>query len=338
MPSSLRVASRANPQEADLTRLAARVTSSEIIAGGDVIEVTIAAGLGKDDSVTFPVRIAEDGTGNLPDVGRVQLAGLELDGAEAVIHATCVQRGLYRQPHVAVDMKRQRKNKVRVLGAVKEPGAYDLPRNSSDLLSAIVMAGGLSEDAGEHVEVRNPMLAGGRNPASHIAGAAPNGNPATIQTAGHTNVQTASGAMMKSVRINLISAARDGSSGYVVGDGAVVMVEKRDPAPVHVLGLVEKPAAYEYPVGQDLHVLDAIAMAGGTSNALADKVYVIRPLANSSNPAVIQLRINKAKHSGNSNILLAPGDVVSVEISPGTVFMDAVQFIRFGIGGSIGLF
>jgi len=53
---------------------------------------------------------------------------------------------------------------------------------------------------------------------------------------------------------------------------------------------------------------------------------------------LIQVSYRKAKRSDDSNIRLGPGDVVSVEQTPGTVFMEALNIIRFGVTGSTMLF
>jgi 5,10-methylenetetrahydrofolate reductase len=65
---------------------------------------------------------------------------------------------------------------------------------------------------------------------------------------------------------------------------------------------------------------------------------VIRPLVNSNDPAVIEVSLRKAKKVGRENILLGPGDIVWVEQTSGTVFMEALQLIRFGVSGSAPLF
>ena len=196
-------------------------------------------------------------------------------------------------------------------------------------MSAIAAAGGLAENAGENVEVRNPNhVSSTKRPV--IAGDA----KASVST---VSARSPDGGM-KSYTINLVSAAKAGTNMYAVEDGGVVMVEKRDPAPVKVGGLVHKPDEYDFPVGKDLTVLGAISLAGGTNNQLADKVYVIRPLVNSKDPAVIQVSLRKAKKMGKENILLGPGDIVWVEQTTGTVFMEALQLIRFGISGSAPLF
>ncbi len=329
MPRSLRLTAQSNPQEADLSRLASATGGSQTIGRGDVLEISIAASLSKDDQFTMKVRVADDGTATLPDIGPVTLAGVEPQAAEALIGQEAVTNGYYRNPTVTVSYLSRKMNRVRVIGAVKEPSTYELPPGESDVVSAIAAAGGLAENAGENVEVRNPNLGlSGRRPV--VAGA-----PSTP----HSTVSATSPEDgMKSFTVNLVSAAKAGTSTYVVQDGGVVMVEKRDPAPVKVGGLVHKPDEYDFPIGKDLTVLGAISLAGGTNNQLADKVFVIRPLVNSKDPAVIQVSLRKAKKMGRENILLGPGDIVWVEQTTGTVFMEALQLIRFGVSGSAPLF
>jgi polysaccharide export outer membrane protein len=333
LPDGLRLAQTSNPQTVDLSRLASGTGGSETIGVGDVLEVQIAAGLSEDDQATMAARVANDGSISLPMIGVLNVAGVEPQGAESLIRSEAIRRQLYHNPTVTVTVTHQRMNKVRVLGAVKAPGLYELPPNASDVVSAIAAAQGLEKDAGQKVEVRNPFRA---NPVNR---------PAVADVAGHANglvsgVSSTSSLEtgMNSYSIDLISAAKAGDGQYVVHDGGVVMVEKRDPAPVYVGGLVRSAGRYDYPIGQDLHLLDAIALAGGMSNQLANKIYVVRPVVGSKDPAVIEISYRDAKQSADSNIRLGPGDVVSVEHTPGTVFMEALNLIRFGVSGNTSLF
>ncbi|MBL8815798.1 MAG: polysaccharide biosynthesis/export family protein [Planctomyces sp.] len=329
LPENLRLASRSNPQEVNLTRLASANGRSDLIGPGDFLEVSIAAGLSEDDQVRIPVRVSEDGTITLPNVGAIDLAGLAPEAAESVIRMHTINKGQYRNPVVTVEVKKARLNRIKVIGAVREPGFVELPPNGSDVVSAIAAAGGLADDAGENVEVKNPIQRNQNRPAVALAdgsGIAPVSDTQVSGSESQLNVYT----------VNLISAETAGEGSYLVEDGGVVHVERRDPAPISVIGLVKSPGPYEFPVGRDLFVLDAIALAGGISNQLADKVYVIRPLANSPDPAVIQVSLRTAKRSGKSNLRLGPGDVVSIEQTPSTVVLEAIQIIRFGVSGSVG--
>ena len=329
LPPELQAPPVENPQVVDLSRLAMTPPSSQLIDRGDVLEVTITAGLGKDDTFTFPVRVNDNGEADLPFVGSVALAGLELEAAEAAIAAACIRQRLYRDPHVTVTMKQQRVNRVTVVGAVKKPGIYSLPRGSSDLLAALVAAGGLADDAGTDVEIRQPN---GADPLPNPVADA--GKPGVVQ-AGYSTTETAPTGGAQTLRVNLVSAAKAGSGGYYVQDGAVVMVERRDPQPIHVMGLVKNPGRYEFPVAEELRMLDAIALAGGVKSTVADKVFIIRRMTPASEPVLIKASIRKAKRDGSENLRLMPGDVVSVEQTPATILLDAINVIRFAIGASV---
>ena len=232
------------------------------------------------------------------------------------------------------------------MGAVKKPGVYELPRGQSDLLAALNAAEGLEKDAGTIVEIRNSTRANGsrQDPVASE-------NLKDVDTVGMTNDRgdpinqefavhgMATGeSTFQTVRIDLVKATKQGESeaeGYLITDGGVVNIEKRDPEPLHVMGLVRKPDRYEFPLNEDVRVTDAISKAGGTSVTVADKIFVIRRKANGSDTAVIKVSLKQAKTNSQANLRLAPGDVVSVEQTPATVMMEALNIVRFGISSSL---
>ena len=361
MPKELLAVTRDNVQTLDLTRLANATKGNEMIDRGDVLQVSISAGLNEKDTIKMPVRVNDFGIADLPDIGPVPLAGLEMAAAEATIVAACIERGLYRRPTVTVTMEHQRVNFVTVTGAVKKPGVYEIPRGRSNLLAAIVAAEGLEKDAGTIVEIRNPRRPNGNRSTPVATGTGPG-----IDTVGHSNplhpsdpvradnavgngtdvvpVVDADGKM-ESIRIDLVSATKTGRGGYLIEDGGVVNIEKRDPEPLHVMGLVHKPDRYDFPIAEDLRVTDAIAMAGGTRIPLADKVFIVRRIQKpggsksgetaSSETAVVQVSLSEAKRNSQANLRLEPGDVVSVEQTPSTVVYEFFNIIRFNAGMSI---
>ena len=352
-----------NVQTLDLTRLARPTITGDVIDRGDVIEVTIAAGLDEKDSIKMPVRVNDQGIAELPEIGEIRVAGLEMEAAEAAIVATCIERQLYLRPNVTVEMKHQRKNRVSVVGAVENPDVYELPRGRSDLLAAIVAAGGLKKEAGTKVEIRNPRRVGGSRPAPVALG-----TPSGIDTVGHSNplsptdaitadtnsvsnISSKSGGSssgkridvipvvdadgrMETFSVDLVSATKAGTGGYLIEDGGVVSIEKRDPEPLHLIGLVRNPNKYDYPFGKELRVTDAIALAGGTSMSLADKIFIVRHIPQSTETAVIQVSLSQAKRIAQANVLLQPGDVVSVEQTPATAIYELFQVFRFNMGVS----
>ncbi len=329
LPTELAATHVPNVRTLDLSQLAGPVQGSELISPGDVLDLSIAGGLAADAVTSFPIRVGDDGTVLVPEVGTVRLAGLELAEAEQAIAGACIQRGLYLQPQVAITIKNRRVNRVTVVGAVEEPGIHELPRGSSYLLDALTAAGGLAEDAGADVDIRLP------DPTENLASAAGPAGDRAVRPAG-AEMPLDSGP--KSIHINLADSVLHGGGGAYLSDGAVVMVQRREPMPIQVIGLVKKPGQYEYPVNQDLDVLGALALAGGVSNTFADRVLVIRKRAEMKNPAVVHVSINRAKRSGQENLRLEPGDTVSVEKTAATIALDAINVVRFTLGSSVPLF
>jgi polysaccharide export outer membrane protein len=235
------------------------------------------------------------------------------------------------------------------VGAVKNPDVYELPRGRSDLLAAIVAAGGLQDDAGTNVEIRNPRRARGRSSpvaanlqpgidtVGHSSGAGE--FPSEMESDSGTDVVPVVDAdgKMESIKVDLVSATKSGRGGYRIEDGGVVSIEKRDPEPLHVIGLVRKPDRYDFPIAEDLRVTDAVALAGGTSLALADKVFVVRRIPDSTETAVIQVSLRNAKRNAQANLRLEPGDVVSVENTPATVMYEAFNIVRFSVSAGLPL-
>lgn len=354
LPPSYIAGARENPQTVDLTRLASTARKSDVLDRGDVVEVVIAAGLNEKDTIRLPLRIEEDGYASIPEIGRVKLAGLKLEAAEAAIVYECVDKGLYRNPNVTMTMKSQRTNRIVVMGAVKKPSTYHLPRGQCDLLSAISEADGLDQNAGTQVVIRNPGNFAGDG-ASKVAKVVTDDIEAVNHletsddgTVGGHSIEMA-GSATDTVTVDLVSATKNGTGGFQLEDGAVVYVERRDPEPLHVTGLVTRAGRFEFPIAEEVRVLDAIALAGGTSSLGANKVYVIRRKPGSEmhpidpqNPDkvqtfIIQTSLANAKQKADSNIRLQPGDVVSVEQTPLTFTLDLFKRIGMNVGGSFPL-
>jgi polysaccharide export outer membrane protein len=129
----------------------------------------------------------------------------------------------------------------------------------------------------------------------------------------------------------------NGRDGHLqLDDGSVVMVVQQPRRTVQVIGLVQQPTEIEMPVDRNMRLLDAIAQAGGLTIQVANKVRIIRHVPGESEPVVIQTSLRDAKRRGHANVLLAAGDVVSVEETPATFTVEMLRsFIRFGFTSSI---
>ena len=105
-----------------------------------------------------------------------------------------------------------------------------------------------------------------------------------------------------------------------------------------MIGLVTKPGSFPYPLNQEIRVLDALALAGGCSNPLAEDILLIRRLPGAAEPVRIAVSLQAVKN-GRDNLALAPGDTVSVERTAATTAADIIQtFFRFGVGANVSWF
>ncbi len=329
LPAQWHAKSIPNVTTFDLTKLSTTTIPEDLIAREDVLEITIASGLGRADVLTMPSRVNEAGFVDVLHVGPVQVAGLDMAEAEAAIARACVDREIYRSPHVNVVMKRPKVNRITVLGAVEKPGVVELRSGNSDLLQALVQAGNLTKEAGSMVEIHHPGFRAEDSQAPKIAeGPDGSGNQLTSYDTPGKVISS------RSLKVDLASLGKGAPADYGLEDGAVVRVEKRDPPALQVLGLVHKPNRYEFPLGKNMRLMDAIAIAGGTSNQLANKVFIIRR-REGTEPMLVEVSLRRAKRNGMENMLLEPGDTVSVEQTTGTVFLDAIRTVGVNLGGAL---
>jgi protein involved in polysaccharide export with SLBB domain len=159
LPTEVQAQAPAKLKTLQLAALGTPTRSEYQIHPGDLLEVTISDLVGENQFYPLPVRVLEDGSIRLPLTGAVTVAGLTFPEAEQIIFATYSSQGLLKKPLVTVSLKDTRKVRVFVLGAVNKPGQYELNADDSDLLSALVTAGGLTNDANPVIEVRRRMQA-----------------------------------------------------------------------------------------------------------------------------------------------------------------------------------
>ncbi len=102
-----------------------------------------------------------------------------------------------------------------------------------------------------------------------------------------------------------------------------------------VTGLVNKPGVFSYPLNVRYSLMDALAFAGGT-NMVADPRYVKIHRRDSAGKVVsVLFKIDKKSLADSANVLIRPGDIVSVEITPRTrANMFLSDIFRISVGAS----
>ncbi|MBN1270793.1 MAG: polysaccharide biosynthesis/export family protein [Candidatus Aminicenantes bacterium] len=127
-------------------------TSSDYKIGPkDLLEISV-FGL---DELNQTVRVSENGTITLPLLGEIKVEGLSKGEVERIL-STLLEKDYLQNPQVTVFIREYQSKRVSLLGAVKNPGPYEMLGKQS-LLQIISKAGGLTENAGEEVIIIREM-------------------------------------------------------------------------------------------------------------------------------------------------------------------------------------
>ncbi len=112
--------------------------SSYTLDFGDVLEIQL---IGQKDSIDS-YAISRDGSINLSDIGKLNLAGLSLNDASSFIKAKV--KNAYIGTEAYISLKNIRDINVLIVGNAYNPGIYTLNGNSN-MLHALSMAGGIND-------------------------------------------------------------------------------------------------------------------------------------------------------------------------------------------------
>ncbi|HEV3257726.1 MAG TPA: polysaccharide biosynthesis/export family protein [Gemmataceae bacterium] len=353
LESRLQASAPRSVQPLQLASLGAPVHSRYLIQAGDLLDVSVSNLVGEGQAYPVPTRVQPDGSVRLPLVGTVTVANLTLPEAEMGVFASYASQGLLKDPQVVVALHETRKVRVFLLGAVKNPGQFDLNGNESDLLSALVAAGGLTNEAGTVVEIRHRLVpdpvtprwdsqvarAGSETADWHPAKAGRVPSAYAPVPAPVASVSASPSAQAQVVRLDLTDEQDKATlaEGVQVQNGDIISVEERQIKPIYVLGMVNKPGDYTIPPNRAIRVLEAVGLAGGVDrNSLPDKAVVIRQRPDQLGVVVIRVDLNRAKRNMAENILLMPGDTVSVEETALSYMRGVFRgAFRLGLGASV---
>jgi len=255
--------------------------------------------LGADDQINIWVLESDEFNGkvfrvgteiNLPLVGRVPAAGLTIEKFEDLLRVRLAK--FIRQPEVLVNMVEFRSQPVSVIGAVTNPGIYQL-RGRKTLIEVLSMAGGLRNDAGSAVKITRrreegtiPLATATEDGEFHVA----------------------------DVPLKNIMDAGNPERNIEIRTSDVISV----PAAklVYVIGNVEKAGGFPLHEKDTVSVLEALSMAGGMSRASSpSNARILRPLLGGPKRAELPLDVSKILEGKASDVPLLPDDILFIPAS-----------------------
>lgn len=243
------------------------------------------------------VTVQSDGTVRFPLIKQWKIGGMTLRDAEKDLETRLGERFLVNA-QVTITIKEFHAKKVYVLGDVKEPGLYSLTGRTT-VLEIISKAGGVTAAGASRIL----LVRGAGQRGDQISKLLEEGgveNPDQLREAGVSPPIVIDGHRLFDLG--------DISQNKTLEDGDIVYVPKVKR--VYVLGEVKRPGGVPHTEG--LTLLQAISLAGGTTEMASNTIYVTRKGADGK-----EVRI-KNKYSAivkdtTKDIALEPDDVIVVK-------------------------
>jgi polysaccharide export outer membrane protein len=230
------------------------------------------------------VRVSEDGSITIPLLNRVIVGGMSKDAAERKL-AELLEERFVKNPQVSVFIKEYQSRLVAVIGAVENPGMYELV-GRQNLLQMISKAGGIRENASSQL---------------------------FILREGQTSN---SGALAIDLEDLLSNGNQKLNVPLQPGDVINIPVDKI--ILVFVFGEVRNPGALQVKMSKKVTLLQAIAQAGGTTEgASKGGITVKRKDRKTGKEIKMKFNLREIIRGDKPDIELKEGDVVFV---PETIF------------------
>jgi polysaccharide biosynthesis/export protein len=260
------------------------------------------------------VRVTAGGEISVPLVGVVHAAGLTPRELESALQDRL--RGTYmKDPHVSVFVQELQSHAVSVVGAVKMPGVFQI-RGTKTLIEVLSMAQGLTDDAGAEVIVMHgaeyPPSAGSPRPDPVPTGPPVSEFPEVFPSA-YDAPRAGPGKKMEMVTINLKSLLESQQSNLnvPVRPGDILKVPRA--GIVYVVGEVAKPGGFVLQNNESISMLQALALAQGTTHTSAlGRARIIRTDPATGTQTEIPANLSKIISGKSADPFLQPRDVVFV--------------------------
>lgn len=258
------------------------------IGAGDVLKIVV---IRQDQLSNDAVRVKNDGTIRIPmvrdDVRAACLTEVELADAIAKIY-----REFLLNPEVSVDVTEFQSNPVALIGAVNQPGRFDL-RRPTRLLELLTFVNGPAQNAGDTVQIiRNTR---GFN----------------CEKGWLVNQGTDSDQEVLSVRLSKTLKGELDSNPLIASGDIITVAEATAIPEAYIVGNVKRATPIQ--LKERTTLTKAIAMAGGMlpdAKRSSIKIYRQDPVTFAKSEIIVNLK--QIGTDGDKDVVLQPNDIVEV--------------------------
>lgn len=227
--------------------------------------------------LNITVRVSEDGSIVTPLLGNIHVSGLTRFQLEKKL-VKLLEKSYLKSAQVTVFIKEYQSKLVSVIGAVKNPGNYELVGRQT-LLQMISISGGLTEKASDRIVIIRQYKSG----------------------------------KSASLVINLDELMLKGNPSLNIplqaGDIVNVSVERY--LDIYVFGQVKKPGHIKVKKKGDVTLLRVIAQAGGFSERARKSSVLIKRKINEKEMK-IKINVKKILKGKRKDFILKDGDIIHV--------------------------
>jgi len=290
-----------------MNTLSSRISSRDYKIGPqDLLEITVF----ECEKLNKTVRVSSQGNISLPLLGVLKVRGLTADELEKELRSLLGEKYI-QDPQVNVLIKEYRNQRISVMGAVKNPGVFDVT-GAKTILDMLAMAQGLREDAGQLLFLLRP-------PREEETSKKEKGS---FKRKPETFVIDLEGLLVEgNIGLNL---------ALLHGDIINVPVSGK----VFVGGEVKNPGGFVK--GKRMTLGQAVIMAGGINfKANGSETKIIRYSEKGTDKEVLTFNIYAIQKGKAEDPYLKENDIVFVPISGTKAFLSGVKDTfraAFGIG------
>lgn len=242
-----------------------------------------------DPKTLGAIRIDSLGNVNLPLIGRVHAAGLTVEQLEQQI-ALRLSR-LMKEPEVGVSVADFRNHPVSVLGAVKNPGVYQVTGRKT-LFEVLSLAGGLNPDASNRIKITR-VVSEGTLPL-------PN---ASLDPKGEFYVAE--------LNVRDVMEAKTPEVNIDVRQNDVITVPKADL--IYVVGAVHRAGGFPLNEKEHISVLQAVSLAEGLDRAASAKTArILRQSSPDKERLEIPVNVQQILDGRGKDVSLQANDILFI--------------------------
>jgi polysaccharide biosynthesis/export protein len=238
------------------------------------------------------IRVDPEGDIRLPLVGRMNVGGLSVEQVEKKVANGL--KGVMHNPEVTVAVTEFGSRPVSVLGAVKNPGVHQISGRKT-LFEVLSLAGGLSPDAGNAIEITRRVDAG----PLPLAGAA---------------YDRSGKFLVGKLDVRAVMEAKDPGVNIDVLPNDVITVPKAEL--VYVIGAVKRPGGFVLSEKEQMSALQALSLAEGLDSVAASKsARILRQGDGEGARAEIPINVSRILDGSAPDVALHANDILFVPTS-----------------------